>query len=332
MGNKGKGFKNLIISVVWVLVVIGGLLAVFQGLDIKDGESAVAYIRRKSDYYLDCIPSGTCGLPDIIENVKPGGGSTEGPGKENPDSPVVEDGNDVFLDRNETPGYEGPAKGIPYITNAGLITKETAARKLEELETVSDKVDEVKDVGYSRKEWKHWAGIEGRPCWNTREEILYRDAVPGSVKLIDKNKQPTENYEEACGIGKIIDKNGKMSVDTKNSGVWIDPYSGKEITDARKIDIDHVIPLSNAARNGGQSWSEDKKKEFANDPDNLLATSAGENRSKGDKGPGKYMPLQKSRYRCAYSKTYVYLSKKYDLTITDSDYKVLSNNIASCPN
>lgn len=327
MGNKGKGLKSTIIGVIWALIVIGGALAILQALNIGDAEGGLAYVKEKSLYYYECIPAGTCGLGEIITDItpgeiKPGGGTNE--------KPIDFDG--PVLDRETTPGYEGPKEGSPYINDAGLIKKETANAMLQNLEPVSDKIDEEKDVGYSRAEWKHWTGTEGQSCWNTREFILYRDAVPGSVVMMNKQKEITTDYKEACAIGKPVIVDGKIKIDTENSGEWIDPYSGVKITDASKIDIDHVIPLSNAARNGGQEWSAEKKEAFANDPDNLLATSAKENRTKGDKGPGKYMPLQKSGYKCAYAKTYVFLVNKYSLTITDSDYKVLEKTIASCHN
>ncbi len=37
------------------------------------------------------------------------------------------------------------------------------------------------------------------------------------------------------------------------------------------MDIDHV-PLKEAWRSGGANWSKEKKRAFANDPKNLLAT------------------------------------------------------------
>ena len=329
MNNKNKGFKSMAIGLVWALIVIGGVLAILQVLNIGDAESGLAYIREKSIYYVECIPNGTCGLGKIAGDISSGiNGGSEVP----PSEPGDTGSYGPTLDRETTPGYEGPAKGIPYINDSGLIAKETAKGILEDLQTVPANEDDEKEVGYSRKEWKHWTGTEGQSCWNTREYILYRDAVPGTVVMIDKKKNPTTNYDEACAIGTIIEKDGKATVDSTNSGEWIDPYSGDIITDASKIDIDHVIPLSNAARNGGQEWSSEKKEQFANDPENLLATSAKENRSKGDKGPAKYMPLQKSGYKCAYAKTYVSLSNKYELTITDADYKVLEKAILSCPN
>ena len=234
---------------------------------------------------------------------------------------------EISLSR-ETPGYRGPDHGEPYVNEAGLVNKGSAKLMLDQL-VVTEDDNNLKDVGYSRSEWVHWAGTEGRSCWSTREEILHRDSVTDSVKYIDKSKKQTETYEEACAIGTPYEENGKIKINNEKSGEWIGPYKGIKISDASSIDIDHVIPLSNAARSGGQDWDKELKKEFANDPMNLLATSAKENRTKGDKGPGEYMPPLKA-YRCQYAKTYTTIAYKYGLTITKTDYETLDDAIKSC--
>ena len=68
---------------------------------------------------------------------------------------------------------------------------------------------------------------------------------------------------------------------------------------------------------------------FANDLDNLLATSAKENRRKGDKGPSNYLPPYKS-YHCQYAKTFTTVAYKYDLNIAQQDYEVLEDILNNC--
>ena len=88
------------------------------------------------------------------------------------------------------------------------------------------------------------------------------------------------------------------------------PYSGGSTTSARQIDIDHIIPLKWAHGHGGDKWSSARKQAFANDPDNLLATSSSANRSKGSKGPDQWMPAIN---RCSYAQRWDRLIKKYEL-------------------
>ncbi len=58
--------------------------------------------------------------------------------------------------------------------------------------------------------------------------------------------------------------------------------------------------------------SVDQKRAFANDPDNLLATSSSANRSKGAKGPDQWMP---SIDQCTYAKRWESLLDKYQLAV-----------------
>ena len=338
MNRRGRGgFVSSITGGIITLVLIGVILAALEASGVTSIEKAVKTAKDKALEYSECIPSGDCGIAAVVEDVKDsfdgspsnlGNSGEEGNGTSIGDIDLPDIDFNEVLDK-ETEGYRGPAEGEPFVNEAGFVSKDTAHSMLQELETVNDKEDSNKDVGYSRSEWKHWLSLEGKPCWSVRNEVLNRDAVPGTVKYLDRKKNATDNYDEACAIGTPVEEKGRIKVSTENSGKWIDPYSGDEITSSSSIDIDHVIPLSNAARNGGQKWDKDKKELFANDLDNLLATSASENRSKGDKGPGEYMPPNKS-YHCQYAKTYTSVAYKYSLTITDSDYKVLNKAVNNC--
>lgn len=343
-GRKGGSIGSMLTGLIMTLVMIGVVLAGLQLTGVSSVEDTIKLVRDKAIEYSECIPAGDCGLVSVIDGIdtdnkmdlesiihgngdnKKSGGNKE-TAVELPDVKGIDlDFSDFSIGR-DVKGYRGPEKGEPYVTQAGLVSKEIAAQMLAKLEIVSDKDDKNKDVGYSRKEWKHWSTY--KPCWNVRNEVLNRDAVPGTVKFVDKQKNATENYDEACAIGVPVEDNGIIKIDTSEAGEWIDPYSGKKMTDSSTIDIDHIVPLSNAARNGGQDWTLEQKEQFANDLDNLLATSAKENRAKGDKGPGEYMPPNKS-YHCQYAKSYTSIAYKYELTITESDYKVLSEAIQAC--
>lgn len=146
------------------------------------------------------------------------------------------------------------------------------------------------DVKYNRSEWKHWIDLDGNGC-DTREDILIANG--DEVKSDPKTCKVTE-------------------------GTWIEYYDGKTFTDPSEMDLDHVVPLSWAASNGGNTWDAEKKIAFANDPGNLFLSDASENRSKGDKGPSEYLPPNKD-FQCAYVNTFISVVAKYDLTIPQSD-------------
>lgn len=160
---------------------------------------------------------------------------------------------------------------------------------------------EPNEVKYKRSEWKHWSD-QGNSC-NTREIALAQQSV-----------KPAEVDKKTCRV---------------LSGEWIDPYSGKVFNNPRDLDIDHVIPLANASRNGGQKWNSEAKEKFANDLSQLLVVSAKENRVKSDSGPGRYMPPNKD-YHCKYSKIWVDTALKYELTISKSDKKALEEGLKTC--
>ncbi|MCK5882763.1 MAG: HNH endonuclease [Bacteriovoracaceae bacterium] len=137
---------------------------------------------------------------------------------------------------------------------------------------------------YKRSSFRHWIDID-RDCQNTRAEIL-----------IDHN----------IGVLKFKTKRKCVVV----SGKWIDPYSGKMFFKARDLDIDHIIPLKYAYQLGAQNWSKAEKKEFANDPVNLLPVWNRLNRQKGARGPASWLPPKKD-YQKEYIRRWSKLIEKY---------------------
>ena len=96
------------------------------------------------------------------------------------------------------------------------------------------------------------------------------------------------------------------------SGKWLDPYSGKYFYEAKKLEIDHLIPLKKAHTMGGHDWNKEKRKQFANDIENLIPVSSVLNRQKGSKGPRQWLPPNK-KFQCEYVKKWLSIRKKYNL-------------------
>ncbi len=148
-------------------------------------------------------------------------------------------------------------------------------------------------------------GTSGNKC-ETRQDILQRD-------LTDITFGPGDT----C---RVI------------TGVLDDPYTGNTIpfTYGREtssdIQIDHVIPLSNAWKHGAAEWTQEQRVNFANDPLNLVASDGPANGSKSDQGPGTWMPPQEA-VGCAYSDRFAEVAAKYSLTITQDDKRVM---LSSC--
>lgn len=155
------------------------------------------------------------------------------------------------------------------------------------------------EVDYDRSEWKHWLG--GR-CDSTREQVL---------------REQAEAFKKDKDDCKVI------------SGEWNDPYSGSTFTKPTQLDIDHVVALGWAAKNGGNSWDAATKEKFANDKTQLLAVSASENRSKSDKGPSGWMPSDKS-YHCKFAAMWVGTVAEYGLSLPSADYRKLETTLKNC--
>lgn len=104
------------------------------------------------------------------------------------------------------------------------------------------------------------------------------------------------------------------------TGGWLDSYTGKVLKNASDVDVDHVVALAYAFRNGACSWSAAQKRAFANDTVNLLLTRDSVNVAKSDKSPAEWLP---PRSVCVYETRWLAVTRKYGLTPTSKDSAVL---------
>lgn len=167
--------------------------------------------------------------------------------------------------------------------------------------------------GYSRSQFGTAWTDNNSATWghngcDTRNDILRRD-MP--IKKIKSNTR-------GCVV---------------SSGIITSKYTGGKLIFVRgktnNVDIDHKIPLKLAWDMGANQWSKEKRVKFANDPLNLIAVDAKSNRSKGDKGPGSWLPA-KSSYRCTYVKDFEKVARAYGLKMKASDAAAVARIKASC--
>lgn len=156
---------------------------------------------------------------------------------------------------------------------------------------------------YNRQDWPHWIDVD-HDCQDTRAEIL-----------IASSQAPVKyRNEKRCSV---------------IAGNWYDPYSGKTWTEASDMDIDHVVPLKWAHTHGGAHWPKTKKRQFANDPANLIAAEDNLNQAKSDKGPADWMPPNQI-YRCEYLKRFTAVVTEYHLQPTTREKRVIDRMGAAC--
>ncbi|KOG62257.1 lipoprotein [Streptomyces griseoflavus] len=162
-------------------------------------------------------------------------------------------------------------------------------------------------TGYARERFgTAWADTDGNHC-GTRDDILKRDLT--AVRFTDGH----------CKVA-----SGKLAED---------PYTGQAVTYERgrsKVDIDHLVALSDAWQKGAQQWPGRKRVALANDPLNLIAADASANRQKGDGDAATWLPPNKA-YRCDYVAHQVAVKKKYGLWVTQAEKDAMTGVLKGCP-
>lgn len=158
-------------------------------------------------------------------------------------------------------------------------------------------------TGFSRSAFgPQWSDVDRNGC-DTRNDILKRDLT--SIVFRDKTRD--------C----VVER-----------GVLNDPYSGQIIEFQRGektsalVQIDHVVPLSNAWQTGIFQMSQKVRTSFANDPLNLMAVKGSLNSQKSDGDAATWLPPNKS-FRCAYVTRQIQVKVKYGLWLTKPEKEAM---------
>lgn len=144
-----------------------------------------------------------------------------------------------------------------------------------------------------------WLDPDGNGC-TAREDVLIRDRDGGRVA--------------GCRVVRLV-------ID--------DPYTGMTLHGAGAVQIDHVVPLAAAWRSGAASWTPARRKQFANDPSNLLAVDGPTNMSKGDQTPDEWLPPNEAAW-CDYLTRYVHVSTTYRVAVTTGTRTALLDHATTC--
>jgi len=166
-------------------------------------------------------------------------------------------------------------------------------------------------TGYDRGLFgQSWADVDRNGC-DTRNDVLRRDLAAYVHK------------KETHGCLVL-------------SGILHDPYTATTIAFVRgqstsaKVQIDHVVALSDAWQKGAQRWSSPRRTAYANDSLNLLAVDGPTNARKGDGDAATWLPPNKA-YRCSYAARQVAVKVKYGLWVTSAERDSLARILAACP-
>ncbi|PXX61497.1 uncharacterized protein DUF1524 [Nocardia tenerifensis] len=198
-------------------------------------------------------------------------------------------------------------------------------------------------------------------CADARASMPSRDALAMLEKIRVAGRAPKTGYtREQFGPAWTDDVSvpgGHNKCDTRNdilqrdltevtfkdnshcvvaSGTLNDPYTGKIIKFVRgpktsdDVQIDHIIPLSDAWQKGAQQLSPQRRQDLANDPLNLQAVDGPTNQSKSDSDAATWLPPSKS-YWCAYLTRQIQVKAAYELWVTQAEKDAMTRELSACP-
>jgi len=196
-------------------------------------------------------------------------------------------------------GGEEPS-GSASLTATGHPNTTDAQTLLEQLVVAQEAPRE----GYTRAAFKHWVDADGDGC-DTREEVLIEES------LVPATQGP------GCSV---------------TAGAWFSPYDAVTFVAPGGLDIDHLVPLGEAWDSGASSWDSSRRQGYANDlddPEALIAVSAGSNRSKGDRDPADWKPPSQS-YWCRYAWDWVAVKIHWELSADAAEVDALSQMLETC--
>jgi hypothetical protein len=157
--------------------------------------------------------------------------------------------------------------------------------------------------------WSDDVDVEfGHNGCNTRDDILRRD-------LADLVIRPGACYAQ--------------------SGVLHDPYTGETIAFVRgpatsnSVEIDHLVSLADAWYKGARGWDDQRRRDFANDPRNLLAVSPTANFNKAYRDAASWLPPNRA-FRCDFAARQIDVKAAYGLWVSAREKEAMTQVLRTC--
>ncbi|HEU0190428.1 MAG TPA: HNH endonuclease family protein [Mycobacterium sp.] len=118
-------------------------------------------------------------------------------------------------------------------------------------------------------------------------------------------------------------------------GILHDPYTGKTIDFVRgpesseAVQIDHVVALADAWYKGARAWDDARRRDFANDPRNLLAVDGQANFDKAFRDAAGWLPPSEA-YRCAFVARQIEVKTVYQLWVSANEKAAMRRVLQGC--
>ncbi|MEV4093775.1 HNH endonuclease family protein [Streptosporangium saharense] len=161
-------------------------------------------------------------------------------------------------------------------------------------------------TGYKRSSFRHWIDTDHDGC-STRDEVLIEEAATAP------------EIGPGCAL---------------TGGRWYSYYDDTIVSEARALDVDHLVPLAEAWDSGASTWTTARRQDYANylgDSVHLVAVTARTNRQKADKDPAAWLPPYQPA-RCRYVTEWTAVKVRWALSIDTAERDALAALAADCPN
>ena len=184
-----------------------------------------------------------------------------------------------------------------------------ARRMLEALPVKGwDRLQDFKRHRFGER-WSDDVDVEfGHNGCNTRDDILRRD------------------------LTQIVLRRGTCLV---QRGTLHDPYTGNTLEFVRgpstseAVQVDHLVSLADAWYKGARSWDDARRRDFANDPRNLLAVSAQANFDKAFRDAAGWLPANVA-FECEFVARQVTVKTAYGLWVSANEKTAMHRVLRRC--
>jgi hypothetical protein len=89
------------------------------------------------------------------------------------------------------------------------------------------------------------------------------------------------------------------------------------------------VSLADAWYKGARDWDDERRRDFANDPRNLLAVSAKGNFDKAFRDAASWLPSNVG-FRCEFVARQVEVKTNYGLWVSDKEERAMAEVLAGC--
>lgn len=171
-----------------------------------------------------------------------------------------------------------------------------------------DRVQDFKRYRFGER-WSDDVDVEfGHNGCNTRDDILRRDLTQVQLR------------RGTCLVQR---------------GVLRDPYSGQTIAFVRgpetseAVQVDHLVSLADAWYKGARSWDDRRRRDFANDPRNLLAVGGQANFDKAFRDAAGWLPANVA-FECEFVARQISVKTVYELWVSANEKTAMQRVLRRC--